>query len=244
MHGYEETGSPHATAHIPSARWRWEGRPWVMASSWNWRSGNGRVAIPVAQAHRQPIIGVDASPAMSAEARSRTPARPVLSLDLREERMRTFTAGNWLGAGVLPGPGAAAPAHVGLTVAPSSSGLPPTYCAQAGRFAWNAFAFDHLFAAAHDGRKAGDARIPHVIRYAVADNRVDLARADGVTSSLWWATKNEWLGPGRCRGPGRSRRCTAGSAGELLHRRQPRVRVCNQKAPSLSDPRCVIDIQA
>ena len=29
-----------------------------------------------------------------------------------------------------------------------------------GRFAWNASAFDHFFAAAHDGRKAEDARIP------------------------------------------------------------------------------------
>jgi len=61
-------------------------------------------------------------------------------------------------------------------------------------FAWNAFAFGRHFAAAHDGRKAEDARVPHVIRYAVGDNRVDLMRDDGATSSLWWATKNEWLG--------------------------------------------------
>jgi hypothetical protein len=26
------------------------------------------------------------------------------------------------------------------------------------------------------------------------DNRVDIVRDDGATSSLWWATKNEWLG--------------------------------------------------
>ena len=66
--------------------------------------------------------------------------------------------------------------------------------APGGRFAWNAFAFDHHFAAAHDGRQAENARIPHVIRYAVGDNRVDLVRDDGASSSLWWATKNEWLG--------------------------------------------------
>jgi hypothetical protein len=28
----------------------------------------------------------------------------------------------------------------------------------------------------------------------VGDNRVDIALDDGSTSSLWWATKNEWLG--------------------------------------------------
>jgi hypothetical protein len=28
----------------------------------------------------------------------------------------------------------------------------------------------------------------------VADNRVDITLDGGSTSSLWWATKNEWLG--------------------------------------------------
>ena len=36
--------------------------------------------------------------------------------------------------------------------------------------------------------------MPHTIRYAVGDNRVDIILDDGATSSLWWATKNEWLG--------------------------------------------------
>jgi hypothetical protein len=35
---------------------------------------------------------------------------------------------------------------------------------------------------------------PHTIRYAVGTNRIDLVLDDGSTSSLWWATKNEWLG--------------------------------------------------
>jgi hypothetical protein len=30
------------------------------------------------------------------------------------------------------------------------------------------------------------------IRYSVGDNRIDITRDDGATSSLWWATKNEW----------------------------------------------------
>ena len=33
-----------------------------------------------------------------------------------------------------------------------------------------------------------------MIRYAVGDNRIDIMLDDGGTSSLWWATKNEWLG--------------------------------------------------
>jgi hypothetical protein len=28
----------------------------------------------------------------------------------------------------------------------------------------------------------------------VGDNRVDITLDDGGSSSLWWATKNEWLG--------------------------------------------------
>jgi hypothetical protein len=36
--------------------------------------------------------------------------------------------------------------------------------------------------------------VPHTIRYAVGDNRIDIVLDDGGTSSLWWATRNEWLG--------------------------------------------------
>ena len=36
--------------------------------------------------------------------------------------------------------------------------------------------------------------MPHTVRYAVGDNRIDLIQDDGATSSRWWATKNEWLG--------------------------------------------------
>jgi hypothetical protein len=30
--------------------------------------------------------------------------------------------------------------------------------------------------------------------YAVGNNRADLVLHGGATSSLWWATQNEWLG--------------------------------------------------
>jgi ubiquinone/menaquinone biosynthesis C-methylase UbiE len=45
--------------------------------------GNGRVAIPVAQATGQRVIGIDTSPAMLAQARARAAAAGV-ELDLRE----------------------------------------------------------------------------------------------------------------------------------------------------------------
>src|SRR4029077_963780 len=62
-----------------------------------------------------------------------------------------------------------------------------------GRFAWNAFAFDHRIAASVDGVHQAEP-VPHSLHYDVPDNRIDITLDDGGTSSLWWATKNEWLG--------------------------------------------------
>jgi hypothetical protein len=62
-----------------------------------------------------------------------------------------------------------------------------------GRFAWNAFVFDHRVATRFDGVHE-ERPVPHTVRYAVGDNRIDIVRDDGGTSSLWWASKNEWLG--------------------------------------------------
>ena len=36
--------------------------------------------------------------------------------------------------------------------------------------------------------------MPHTNRYAVGDNRIDITLGTGAKNSLWWATKNEWLG--------------------------------------------------
>jgi hypothetical protein len=63
----------------------------------------------------------------------------------------------------------------------------------AGRFAWNAFAFDHRIASRVDGQHSEEP-VPHTIRYGVSDNRIDITLDSGGRSSLWWATKNEWLG--------------------------------------------------
>lgn len=62
-----------------------------------------------------------------------------------------------------------------------------------GRFAWNAFAFDHRVASQLDGVHR-ESPVPHVNRYFPGDNRIDIVLDRGGTSSLWWATRNEWLG--------------------------------------------------
>lgn len=152
--------------------------------------GNGRVAIPVARATGRRVIGVDSSPAMLEQARSRAAAAGV-ELDLREGDMREFE---------LEEPAALiyCPYRALLHLA-TWADRRRTFervaasLRQGGQFAWNAFAFDHGIAARID-RRHQDKPVPHTIRYAVGDNRIDIALDDGGTSSLWWATKNEWLG--------------------------------------------------
>jgi SAM-dependent methyltransferase len=152
--------------------------------------GNGRVAIPVAQATGRPVFAIDTSPAMLEQARMRA-AEAGVELDLREGDMRDF---------VLDEPAA-------LIYCPFRALLHlPTWADRrrtfervaasllpGGRFAWNAFVFGHHVAARLDGVHQEEP-VPHTVRYAVGDNRIDISLDDGATSSLWWATKNEWLG--------------------------------------------------
>jgi SAM-dependent methyltransferase len=152
--------------------------------------GNGRVAIPVAKATGRPVIGIDTSPAMLEKARIGA-AEAGVELDLREGDMRDL---------VLDEPAA-------LIYCPFRSLLHlPTWADRRrmferveasllpdGRFAWNAFAFDHRVAVRLDGQHQEEP-VPHTARYAVGDNRIDLELDTGGVSSLWWATKNEWLG--------------------------------------------------
>ena len=152
--------------------------------------GNGRVAIPVARETGKAVIGIDRSPAMLAQARERAEAAGV-ELILRELDMRDFE---------LEEPAA-------LVYCPFRALLHlPTWddrrrvfervaaaLRPGGRFVWNAFAFDHGVAARLDG-KHQDEPVPHSLRYAVGDNRIDIVLDAGGETSLWWATKNEWLG--------------------------------------------------
>ena len=152
--------------------------------------GNGRVAIPVAQATSQRVIGIDSSPAMLEQARTRA-AEAGVELDLRECDMRNFALDEPAALIYCP--------FRALLHLPTWADRRRTFERVAaslrpgGRFAWNAFAFDHHTAVELDGRRAEDP-VPHTVRYAVGDNRVDLVLDSGATSSLWWATKNEWLG--------------------------------------------------
>jgi ubiquinone/menaquinone biosynthesis C-methylase UbiE len=152
--------------------------------------GNGRVAIPVAQATGRPVLGIDTSPAMLAQARARA-AEARVELDLREGDMRELAVDE--PAALIYSPFRA------LLHLPTWADRRRTFervaksLAPGGRFAWNAFAFDHKVATRLDGVHQ-DEPVAHTVRYAVGDNRIDIMLDDGGTSSLWWATKNEWLG--------------------------------------------------
>ncbi len=152
--------------------------------------GNGRVAIPVAEATGRRVIGIDRSPVMLAQARRRA-AEAGVDLELIEGDMRDFALAEPAALIYCP--------FRALLHLPTWADRRRTFERVAaslrpgGRFAWNAFAFDHKSAMRHDGTRQESA-VPHTVRYAIGDNRIDLILDDGATSSLWWATKNEWLG--------------------------------------------------
>ena len=156
--------------------------------------GTGRVAIAVAQATGRRVIGLDSSTGMLAQARLRAVEAGV-ELDLHEGDMRDLKLDEPAALIYCPGrslmhlPTWADRRRCFEQVAAS---LRPE-----GRFAWNAFAFDHHIASAIDGQHADPnpgIPLPHTNHYSVGDNRVDVTLDDGGTGSLWWATKNEWLG--------------------------------------------------
>jgi ubiquinone/menaquinone biosynthesis C-methylase UbiE len=152
--------------------------------------GNGRVAIPVAQATGQRVIGIDSSPAMLSQARARAAAAGV-QLDLYERDMRDLALNEPAALVYCP--------FRALLHLPTWADRRRTFERVAaslqpgGRFAWNAFAFDHHIAARLDGQHQQEP-VPHTNNYAAGDNRIDIILDNGAATSLWWATKNEWLG--------------------------------------------------
>src|SRR5262249_42430088 len=152
--------------------------------------GNGRVAIPVARATGQTVIGIDSSPGMLEQARANAAAAGV-RLDLRAGDMRDLSLDEPAGLIYCP--------FRALLHLPTWADRRRTFERVAaslepgGRFAWNAFAFDHNIAARLDGHHQ-DEPVPHSLRYDVPENRIDILLDSGGSSSLWWATKNEWLG--------------------------------------------------
>src|ERR671929_259996 len=152
--------------------------------------GNGRVAIPVAQATGRCVVGIDSSPAMLAQARARA-AEAAVELDLREGDMRELEIEE--PAAMIYCPGRSLLHLPTWTDRRRCFERVAASLRRTGRFAWNAFAFDHHVASAIDGRHA-DTPLPHTTYYSVSDNRVDITLDGDGTSSLWWATRNEWLG--------------------------------------------------
>jgi ubiquinone/menaquinone biosynthesis C-methylase UbiE len=152
--------------------------------------GNGRVAIPVARATGRAVIGIDSSPGMLEQARTHA-ADVGVELVLREGDMRELALDEPAALIYCP--------YRALLHLPTWADRRRTFervaasLRSGGRFAWNAFAFDHQVAVRLDGRHQNEP-VPHTIRYAVGDNRIDITLDGGGTSSIWWATKNEWLG--------------------------------------------------
>src|SRR4029077_8100497 len=113
--------------------------------------GTGRVAIPVAQATGRRVLGVDSSPAMLAQARERAVEAGV-ELDLREGDIRELEIEEPAGLIYCP--------RRSLLHLPAGADLRRCFERVAaslrpdGRFAWNAFAFDHQTASARDGKHA------------------------------------------------------------------------------------------
>jgi len=156
--------------------------------------GNGRVAIPVALEIARRVIGIDSSAAMLAQAGARA-EQTGADLELREADMRDFELEEPAALvycpfrSLLHMPTWSDKRRVFERVA---AGLRP-----GGRFAWNAFCFDHAIAAKLDRTRQDQHGVEHELRYTPAESRIDIkAFLPGGTNtiSLWWATRAEWEG--------------------------------------------------
>jgi SAM-dependent methyltransferase len=151
--------------------------------------GSGRVAIPVARETRRPVLGIDSSPAMLAQARKRAAAAGV-ELELREGDMRDLELDEPAGLVYCP---ARALGHL-PTWSDRRRVFERVHAAlrPGGRFAWNFFVFDPRIAARNDGEWQEQNGIRHRIDHARHDNRIDITLESGDTISLWWLNRSEW----------------------------------------------------
>jgi SAM-dependent methyltransferase len=159
--------------------------------------GNGRVAIPVARETGRAVLGIDSSPAMLAQARERAAAAGV-ELELREGDIRELELAEPAGLVYCP--------YRALLHLPTwrdkrrafervASSLRP-----GGRFAWNAFVFNHHVAARNDGVAQRHGNLWEYVELAPGDNRIDVTAfagepgVEGRTVSLWGCPRAEWEG--------------------------------------------------
>jgi SAM-dependent methyltransferase len=153
-------------------------------------AGTGRISVPIAERTRKPVIGIDLSPAMLAIAREHADEAGV-EIDLREGDMRDLDLVDATDLVICP--------YRALLHLPTWADRRRVFerVARAlrpgGRFAWNAFVFDHRYAAKYDG-KWQDSPRRHLTEYAPGDNRVDITLEDGPRLSLWWVARSEWAG--------------------------------------------------
>jgi ubiquinone/menaquinone biosynthesis C-methylase UbiE len=152
--------------------------------------GSGRVAIPVATATGRPVLGIDTSPAMLAQARERAAAGGV-ELELREGDMRDLSLEEPAALVYCPFRGIM---HLPtwrdrrLLFERVAAALRP-----GGRFAWNVFVFNPHIAAQMDGAWDEHVGIRNRVDHFPGDSRIDITLEAGSTS-LWWTTRSEWEG--------------------------------------------------
>jgi ubiquinone/menaquinone biosynthesis C-methylase UbiE len=152
--------------------------------------GTGRIAIPIVQQTGKRVIGLDLSPSMLAHARERA-AEADVELELHEADMRDLDYEETTDLVICP--------YRALLHLPTWTDRRRVFERVArtlrpgGRFAWNAFVFDHWYACEYDGKWQDEPR-RHFTKYAPGDNRVDITLEDGPTLSLWWIARSEWEG--------------------------------------------------
>lgn len=153
-------------------------------------AGTGRIAIPIAQRTGKQVIGIDLSPEMLELAREHA-AEAGVELELHEGDMRDLDYEEATDLVICP--------YRALLHLPTwadrrrvfervSRALRP-----GGRFAWNAFVFDHWYACDFDGKWQDEPK-RHLTEYTPGDNRIDITLEDGPTLSLWWVARSEWEG--------------------------------------------------
>ncbi|HET8968850.1 MAG TPA: class I SAM-dependent methyltransferase [Gaiellaceae bacterium] len=153
-------------------------------------AGTGRISIPIVERTGRRVLGIDLSPAMLARARENA-AEAGVELELREADMRDLDLVAATDLVICP---YRALLHLATwtdrrrVFERVARALRP-----GGRFAWNAFVFDHRYAVEYDG-KWQDEPLRHLTTYAAGDSRIDISLGDGPTLSLWWIARSEWEG--------------------------------------------------